>query len=542
MSSPDPEALDSLDAVRELPWAPPLNAAPGTRRQAAGWALAAFLLALFPAVLWIRVWAIPVPFGDQWDGELLPHYLPVQSGEFTSARLFEPYNGINLKVTKRWLDQLLLLFNQGKWDPLLQMLSGGLIFAGAMAVMAWVCRRHGGRSCAVALTAWLATLAWIPLHWENVIWGFQTAIHLYVLFTMIAFAAAAVGSSRGLWLAVPGIALASLSFGAAFLTGLCLIFVLMLMPAQRQAPSGMIACIAVTLGAVALHGWIILSNSGADIRPPMDAGLVLRALAWPLSTHAPLAAALILPILIHLIWCLCRRGAATTLSGSRLVAVRLLTMLWLWSVAQQMLVRLLRDGTSSRHMELLWFGWLAPLLIGVILTTRGSCQKDRVHGTLLVVFGALLSFGAFASKGRTLEQDLNLWARSQTVEFLALHEARTGDGPTDILSRHDAHLDTLNRYILVNYAFELVNHPQAVDLLPNYFSDPEYHQRLMNQLSLPQRDRITLAERPAHETKTSNVAWRLATASPGLISLLLLAAAIPAIAILHLARRKTAGI
>lgn len=457
------------------------------------------LMVLWSHLAFVEHWASPAPFGDQWDGELLIHYLPAVEGTLGTANFFTPYNGINLIATKRLLDHFLFTVGGNVWDPLNQIVAGVFIFALTMAVLTGFCARWGGWVPGLFFVAWLLCLSLAPVHWENVLWGFQTSIHLYLLFSVAAFAAAsqALENLRWIWSAIAFSVLAALSFGAAFLTAICIIVALCMLPARGHIKGTHLALALVTGAVIAVHLAVLRMVEEPRNAVSIDLDVVTRALGWPLSEYAPWSVALCLPFAFSFIWLawMGRRDYLWPDPQSRML-LRLLSMLWLWSFAQQLLVRLLRDGTSSRHLELLWFVWLAPMLMGALLWQRGTSRLDRRVGFALLCFGTLASFGAVAAKFPGLEQVIDTYARSQSVEFLALDQVRN-EHPTDqVLERFGDRLDDLNHYILVHYAFDLIRHPSADHILSPVFDDPEFSDRMMQNLDSLQTNRLAWLSSP----------------------------------------------
>src|SRR5208337_564107 len=116
--------------------------------------LVAWLLALFLTALGAKLWVIQlygsaVPYWDQWDEARL-FFKPWLEGRLTWSAWFAAHNEHRILFT-RLLDVLALWLNR-QWDPLLQMVVNAFLHAGfacGLAYVLWIFlgRKHAGLIC-----------------------------------------------------------------------------------------------------------------------------------------------------------------------------------------------------------------------------------------------------------------------------------------------------------------------------------------------------------------------------------------------------------
>jgi len=97
-------------------------------------ALAGCLAAVLGAkILLIARLGIPTPYWDQWDAEAAGLYLPWLEGRLDAAHWFAFHNEHRLVLTRA--SALALLWLDGRWDPIVQMLSNALVHVVAIGVL-----------------------------------------------------------------------------------------------------------------------------------------------------------------------------------------------------------------------------------------------------------------------------------------------------------------------------------------------------------------------------------------------------------------------
>ncbi len=148
------------------------------------WLAAVFLIVLAAKLTLLRLYPMPVPFWDQWDGEAANLYLPHSSGGLTWRQMFTLHNEHRIFFT-RVLAVVLLALN-GQWDPHLQIVVNSALHAVTAVVLTaslWLAtsrRWLGG----IAMTVALAVAP--PFALENTLAGFQSAFYFLLLFSLLA--------------------------------------------------------------------------------------------------------------------------------------------------------------------------------------------------------------------------------------------------------------------------------------------------------------------------------------------------------------------
>ena len=102
----------------------------------------------------LRLYPMPVPFWDQWDGEAANLYLPYSNGGLTWRQMFTLHNEHRIFFT-RVLAVVLLALN-GQWDPQLQIVVNiGLHAVTAVVLTASLWLAAGRRWLAGSRSPWL---------------------------------------------------------------------------------------------------------------------------------------------------------------------------------------------------------------------------------------------------------------------------------------------------------------------------------------------------------------------------------------------------
>ena len=83
----------------------------------------------------IEAWASDTPFADEWDAEGVFLYPKLADGTLSAADFFHPANEHHIIFT-HLLNSLLLYIN-GQWDPIVQMMASSSIMAFVYAFLAY---------------------------------------------------------------------------------------------------------------------------------------------------------------------------------------------------------------------------------------------------------------------------------------------------------------------------------------------------------------------------------------------------------------------
>jgi hypothetical protein len=163
--------------------------------------LAVWLCALFTVVVGAKLWLIEaygtaVPFWDQWDEARL-FFKPWLEGHLTWSAWFAAHNEHRIFFT-RALDLLVVWLNH-QWDPMLQMTINAFIHAGyacALAYCIWVFtgRKNEGLICFL-----LVPFFALPYAAENTIHGFQSQMYFLGIFSVATIIGLGFGSPGNRW-------------------------------------------------------------------------------------------------------------------------------------------------------------------------------------------------------------------------------------------------------------------------------------------------------------------------------------------------------
>ncbi|MDM8563675.1 hypothetical protein QUF54_10010, partial [Candidatus Marithioploca araucensis] len=142
--------------------------------------LLAVALIIFGARLWlIHNFGSSVPFWDQWDSEAAFLFLPWLNDSLAFSDLFSAHNEHRIFFT-RIHALLLLILNEGQWNPLLEMVVNALL-ATLTAIILIVILNHLLKPAQNSILISIALLWTLPYGWENTLAGFQSAFYFMML-------------------------------------------------------------------------------------------------------------------------------------------------------------------------------------------------------------------------------------------------------------------------------------------------------------------------------------------------------------------------
>lgn len=183
-------------------------------------ALLGFFLLLFGARLHlIQHQGHWIPYWDQWEAEAAKLYHPLENGHLRGADLIGPHNEHRILWT-RLISLLAYRLNGGIWDPLLQMVLGGVIHALALVLLLATLRRELPERLFLPLLLFSLVLL-MPFGAENALWGFQSQFHFLLLFGLlgIRWITASAPLAVGWWWGFLVLVAAFFSMASGFLAG-----------------------------------------------------------------------------------------------------------------------------------------------------------------------------------------------------------------------------------------------------------------------------------------------------------------------------------
>ena len=290
--------------------------APGVRPSAL---VVFFLLLALVRVLWVALYANPLPFWDQWDAEISSMYLPLVHHDFRLGTLLHRHNEHIIFFT-RLVNLLLFKANHYVFNNVLECLVNAIIYAlGATAFLA-LSNAGADRKAFLLVAAALFLVGILPSGWENFTVGFQSQFYFMIWFTLVAGALAArlpVSLRSSALLALLTVC-ASISMAAGALAGVLVALVL-----TTRALFDRTARTAIALASIMLQLVTAVLFIRAIPSLPGDAALkahtlpsfihaALMALSWPFVGSVSRTILLWLPVALYALVCAVRRKSPNT--------------------------------------------------------------------------------------------------------------------------------------------------------------------------------------------------------------------------------------
>lgn len=272
--------------------------------------LTAWLSALFLVVLGAKLWVIRVygtalPYWDQWDEAKLL-FKPWLEGHSTWGAWFGPHNEHRIFFT-RALDVLELWLN-GQWDPLLQMVVNAFMHAGYACGLAYGLWALGGRRQAGRLVFLLMPFFGFPFAAENTLHGFQSQIYFLGMLSVVTMAGLGFGRPGGRWwwcgLGAGVLSLFTMGSGLLAVAAVGGLMVLRVMKQKGITRNQMItagASLAVLLLGLSLTITIERHKFLQAKSVSMFMEVLLGNLAWPFMHQPVMLLIMGLPLLITLV-------------------------------------------------------------------------------------------------------------------------------------------------------------------------------------------------------------------------------------------------
>ena len=440
------------------------------------WLGALFLATLWAKLLLVEHYPMPVPFWDQWDGEVASLYLPFAQNALTWHQMFTLHNEHRIFFTR--LLALVLVGINGQWDPQLQIVVNAAIHAlvaVVFAAMLWLSAERRWLPIFV-LTIGLAFAP--PFALENTLAGFQSAFYFLVLFAGLAIWL--MGTHRPgtrAWFIGWLCAFAALvTVGGGILTiaaiGTLVALTFFNAPREWRQMLANLAALAVVAGV----GYAVLAPP-LPYHDYLKAGTWLafkvsfaRNLAFPWITSPRLSPVLWVPLILLALTVLIKRLKTTRLE-------RLSLALGAWVVIQAATVAYTRgvNGATpaSRYLDMLSFGLVANTvaLVALLAHFEESARRGMkrvAQGALAVwLVGAiagvtLLSQAILAKDGREKLLWMNEYVRN------VRHFVVTGDLPTLVQKRGPFEIPYFSPMMLAGW----LTHPYVRHILPAAVREP----------------------------------------------------------------------
>ena len=223
------------------------------------WLTTVFLVVVAAKLTLLRLYPMPVPFWDQWDGEVANLYLPYANGALTWRQMFTLHNEHRIFFT-RVLAVVLLALN-GQWDPHLQIVVNIALHALAALVLAASLWLAAGRRWLMPIAIAVALAVAPPFALENTLAGFQSGFYFLVLFSALAlWLMSAHRPGTGSWIAGWACALAAVVTVAGGILGVVAVGVAAgLAWLSRPRAWRPLAATAAALAVVAAIGFAAMS-------------------------------------------------------------------------------------------------------------------------------------------------------------------------------------------------------------------------------------------------------------------------------------------
>jgi hypothetical protein len=257
-------------------------------------AIAGCLAAILGAkILLIARCGISTPYWDQWDAEAAGLYLPWLSGALSPAHWFAFHNEHRIVLTRA--TALALLWLNGNWDPIVQMLFNAAVHVTTIGLLIAVLGRLLDPAGFLFFAAFALLLFAVPFGWDNTLGGFQVQFYYLILLSLLGLhliCHAPAWTAR--WLAGTLLATAAyfaMASGALILPAAIVLACLQLATRRRAG--------ARELAGIALHAALVLVllRDALSFSPHAHASIGAAIDSFMVSASWPIAAASWPPLL-----------------------------------------------------------------------------------------------------------------------------------------------------------------------------------------------------------------------------------------------------
>lgn len=349
------------------------------------------LLALLARLLYIQLYAVPMPYWDQWDGEAAFLLKPWIDGSLQWADLIRTHNEHRILPTR--LVTLGSYLVTGQWNNMYEARVSALVYCFIPGLLVWQALRDERRSrLNWLLVAMALATAVLPFAWENILVGFQSQFYFLILASLLAVGLAARQHEN--IIAIGGAVMlsifAALTMASGMLTpvavGATYVLACICLPGRRWPALGAVFVLAAIAVAAYLSIPVIPEHRTLQAQGALEfINAVSHVLGWPVSRFHLAVVALWLPSALMISRMLLRRRA----TPSELV----MAGLCIWSALQGTAIAYGRghgmETPTSRYTELFIPGLFGNAWFAVQLV-RTLARPSSVRT------GAALVAGAFA--------------------------------------------------------------------------------------------------------------------------------------------------
>jgi hypothetical protein len=388
-------------------------------------------LAILGARIWvIRLYANPVPYGDQWT-EAFDVLAPYLRGDLSVIDWLRSHNEHRIFFTRA--TAFAIFRAVGRWEPIIQMLFNAALHAATIGVLVATMGRSLTRGSAGGLALVAATLGAVPYAWENTLWGFQAQFYwLILLGALCVWLMCGTAAFTLRWIAglLAGLlAYLAMASGALTLLAAAGVAGLQMTAGARRGPREQIGLLVMVLPALIC---VLDAAQMAHARAPdlgtMAARFAIIA-AWPV-TAVPLPQPLV-------------AAASVVAQGPLIIALACLVIgrvpisdrRWLcaavaaWTLAQMAAIAFGRADvpTASRYLDVFMLGILANAACLFALADRAP--RAVLAGA--AIWLAVIALGAAKSADR-LGADLAARNALTSAQAQSVHDHLTTGDPSHL--------------------------------------------------------------------------------------------------------------
>ena len=371
-----------------------------TARQIIAWLIALFLVILGAKLLLIKVYGVPMPYGDQWN-EANDLFKPWMAGHLTRGELFAPHNEHRIFFT-RVLDLFEIWLN-GQWDPIMQMVVSGMIHAGYACGLAYYLWALTGRKHLALICLLLIPFFALPFAAENTLQGFQSQMYFLSIVSLIAMVGlglkkpGSIGWYGGLLAAV----MALFTMGSGLLASLVVVGLMMARSLRERRITGSSLIVAGCGLAVFVVGMAMNVSSKQDEQYHTHSlvgflYVTARNVAWPFRNQPLLLLVVCLPLVI--LFGRYLRSKVKNVTGAEFAL-----MFGFWGFMQATALAYARTslGNSSRYMDTLCTIPIAGMVSWLVMADDFDFRPWK-RKAIPLGWGSLVLYGLFLQTGETL--------------------------------------------------------------------------------------------------------------------------------------------
>lgn len=362
-----------------------------------GWKIGiavAFIAITLARVVYVSLYAAPIPFWDQWD-ELNTQYRPWLDGTWHLLQLFAGHMEHRVAFT-RLVGMALAAMNGHVFDNLVVAYANAAIYGLLWALVFALLARHAGRGQGWAVLACVIVLGVLPFDWENIVVGFQNQFYFLEISAAVLLALAAYrdASWRLLaWLIL--VAVASLfTMASGLLAAPAVCAVLVLRAWRGRTRYGFTAASIAAMLVVTALGLLLLMHTRKNAAYHAAGAVELlrgfaTALMWPLQPYHPAWFLLAIAVWSPLVFWLWRFARTRTADGTAIFAAGLA----IWVLLQCLAIAWSRghdlNALPWRYTEIPALGLVANLTLALKLAGAQAAPRRWVASAGIVCVAAV---------------------------------------------------------------------------------------------------------------------------------------------------------